>query len=312
MQSPESDHGLNVFPAAGVLGHGIGYSLSPLLHEAAGQASGRECDYQLFDLAPNGLDDFLERVTRFPELIGFNVTTPYKEEVARKLDALHDTAREVGAVNAVAHRGDHLIGYNTDRPAFVSVFRAALKEENLSGDGWTLVLLGAGGAARAIAWAALDLGVIKHLIVSARSEDRLHSFAHDIYTAYTRSKVTFSRHKWLDWATLLVDPPAALVNATPLGSADVGGAVFEASPSPPQEHLKQYELVIDLSYTPPTTGLLKAAEKAGSTAIGGSGMLVEQAVMSRAVWFGEGEEEIERAAMVAAYLSWAKRTGVES
>jgi shikimate dehydrogenase len=308
MDSPDTDNSLDVFPVIGLLGQGIGYSLSPMLHDAAGQASGRECDFQLFDVHPEGLDGMLRRVVEFPELVGFNVTTPYKEEVAKRLDALHDSAREVGAVNTVAHRGEHLIGYNTDRPALVSVFRAAIAEGGLQSDGWTVVLLGAGGAARAVAWAALDAGMIRHLIVSTRSRDRMHSFKNDIYTAYSRAGVSFSSHGWLDWATLFVDKPAMLINATPLGSLNADGLIDEPSPVPPGERLGQFSVVLDLAYSPPETELMQAARDAGCTSIGGAGMLVEQAVLSRALWFGTGMEHIERVAMVAMYTSWAVKS----
>lgn len=307
MHSPESDGSLDTFPLIGLLGYGIGYSLSPMLHDAAGQASRRECDFQIFDVDPDGLNGFLSRLGQYPELIGFNVTAPYKEEVAKRLDALHDDARDVGAVNTVVHRGDHLIGYNTDRPALVSVYRAAIKEGGFQDEGWTVVLIGAGGAARAVAWAAMDCGLVKHLVVMNRDEDRLHAFKNDLYTAYTRSGVTFSRHSRLDWASLFVEPPAMLINATPLGRADARGRIREPSPSPPSAHLEQYSIVLDLVYNPPETGLMKAAQDAGCLAVGGGGMLVEQAVLSRKLWFGEGAEHIERVAMVAMYASWAKK-----
>jgi shikimate dehydrogenase len=307
MPPADEEHGLDLFPVAGVLGHGIGYSLSPLLHDAADRASGRRIDYQLFDVPPDHLDSFLLRVTRFPDLIGFNVTVPYKQEVAKRLDAMHEGAREVGAVNTVALRGEHLIGYNTDRPAIASVLRAALNEGELPMSGWTVVLLGAGGAARAVAWAILDLGMVANLIVLSRSGDRVNSLANDTYLAYSHSGATFSSHPAFDWATLFVDPPAMLINATPMGSIGSAGDVGEPSPVPPADHLAQFSVVFDLVYNPPETDLVRAAADAGCRSIGGGGMLVEQAIRSRAIWLGEGKEDVERMAMVAAFHSWASK-----
>jgi len=308
MGSPDESRDLGIIPTTGLLGHNIGYSLSPMLHVAAGEASGRQCDYNLFDIPPEHLDGFLRRVVQFQETLGFNVTTPYKEDVASRFDALHDSAREVGAVNVVALRGDHLIGYNTDRPALASSLRAAIKDGGHPDSGWTVVLLGAGGGARAACWALLDTGLVENLIVSARDPDRIHSIKNDTYFAFTQAQATFSTQKWMDWGTLFVESPAMLINATPLGSADNRGRVPHSSPHPPQRVLKQFSLVLDIVYAPPVTGLMKAARSAGVEAVGGGGMLVEQAVLSRSIWFGEGEEDIERAAMVAAYSSWASKS----
>jgi shikimate dehydrogenase len=307
MPNSEEEQGLDVLPVAGVLGHNIGYSLSPLLHAAADSASGRRMDYELFDVPPEHLDSFLRRVSRFPDLIGFNVTMPYKVEVARRLDAMHEGARETGAVNTVALRGEHLIGYNTDRPAIAKVLQAELKDAELPFKGWTVVVLGAGGAARAIAWALLDLGIVDNLIVVARGADRLHSLANDVYFAYSRADATFSRHPWLDWVTLFVNPPAMLVNATPLGNIESGGEIGEPSPVPPPDRLRQFDLVFDLVYNPPETELVRAARDAGHRAVGGGSMLIEQAILSRSIWLGEGKENVERMAMVAAYMSWATK-----
>lgn len=305
MDSPDESQGLGLIPVAGLLGYGISYSLSPLLHSAADQASGRRCDYQLFDVPPDKLAGFLSRVSQFPELLGFNVTRPHKETLARRLNALHDSAREVNAVNAVALRGEHLIGYNTDRPALASVIRAELKEGELPTEGWTVVLLGGGGGARAVVWAVRDLGLVESLVVSARNDKKLDSFVNDFYVAYSVVGANVGGHPWLDWNSLEVSRPAMLINATPLGNADARGNVPEPSAVPPKDVLKGFDLVIDLVYNPPETGLIQAARESGVQAVGGGGMLVEQAVLSRALWFGEGREHVERAAMVAVYTSWS-------
>jgi shikimate dehydrogenase len=312
MPPSDDNNSLDIFPVAGVLGHGIAYTLSPLLNSAADAASGRGLDYQTFDVAPEHLDSFLSRIVKFSDLIGFNVTTPHKEAIANRLDAMHESAREVGAVNTVALRGEHLIGYNTDRPAIASVLKAELKASELPPAGWTVVMLGAGGAARAAIWALLDLDIADNIIMSARNADRLHSVANDVYIACSRAGVTFTRHPWLDWTTLFVNPPAMLINATPLGTAATDGREGSPSPVPPLDHLRQFEMVFDLVYNPPITGLMAAANKIGCHAVGGGGTLIEQAIQSRSIWLGSGKEDVERMAMVAAYTSWANKISKES
>jgi shikimate dehydrogenase len=303
MEPPDEEHGLDIVPIAGLLGHEIGDSLSPLLHSAADSASGRNVDYQLFDILPTQLDMFLSNAVDYPGLIGFNVTAPHKETVAQRLDAMHESARQIGAVNTVAIRGEHLIGYNTDRPAIASVIRAEIAGARLPENGWTVVLLGAGGAARAITWAVLDVGMVDNLIVTARNEDRVHLLGNDAYFAYSQAAATFSRHAWLDWATLIVNPPAMLINATPLGSSRLP----ESWLIPSKARLSQFNIVLDLAYNPPETDLMKAAREAGCIVRGGGAVLVEQAIGSRAIWLGQGKESLERAAMVAAYISWVRK-----
>ena len=308
MLASDESNFLASFPVAGVLGHDIGYSLSPMLHAAAERASGRECDYQVFDIPPENLRGWLINAGSIDGIIGFNVTTPHKEDLARYLNAIHDSARQVGAVNTVAIRGGHLIGYNTDRPALQRVFRSAVMEEIHPSEGWTMVLMGAGGAARASVWAALDAGILKHLVVMSRNENRVHAMKNDFYVDFTRKGTTFSWHRWQDWATLYTEHPSILVNATPIGTDyqtwEGASDFFDISSS----KLEMFDIVIDLVYNPPETALVRKATEAGRTAVGGGGMLIEQAVLSRSIWFGEGEEEKERAAMVAAYSSWARKT----
>lgn len=303
---------LEIVPVAGLVGYNISYSVSPILHEAAGEASSRRLDYQLFDVSPGHLEIFLKRLGELGDFCGLNVTMPHKEAVANILDAMHSSAREIGAVNTIAVRGEHLIGYNTDRPAIGAVLDAELRMRKLDPEGWTAVVLGSGGAARAVVWALLDKSIAKNIIVCARNAGKAHLLNNDAYTAYSRARVSFSRHPWIDWATLLVDPPAMLINTTPLTNVGFETQLSESGMLPSVDRLKQFSLVFDLVYNPPRTQLMRIAEENGIEAIGGGGVLIEQAVLSRAIWFGRGAEEIERMAMLAAYESWARRACGES
>ncbi len=307
MLSPEDDKtGLDIIPLVGLLGHNIGYSISPMLHEAADDASGPIHDYHLFDVPIHNLEIWLERVTGFPGITGFNVTVPHKEVLSRRLTSVQDSAREVGAVNVVEVVGKDMIGYNTDRPALVKVLDNAIKSGEHPESGWTVVLIGAGGAARAAIWALIDTKIADRVIVTARNKRKLQSFVNDYLVAGSHFGVEVEEGTWLDWENLEIESPALLVNATPLGSMDSMGLVSMPVHGPPNDTLSNFSLVLDMVYSPPVTGLMTAARDAGVEAIGGIGMLIEQAVLSRAIWFGSGNEDIERAVMEKAYEKWAE------
>ena len=297
-------------PVTGILGSRIAYTLSPMLHTAADEASGRMSDYQLFDVPSMGLDGWLKQVLQFGEVIGFNVTIPHKEAMYNRVDSCHEEAREVGSVNCVGIKEGFLIGYNTDRPALGAVINSALGENELGREGWTVIILGAGGAARAALWAALDLGIAKEIFISSRAEERRFFMLLHVQEVCDERGVKLIQTDWLDWKKLDVGKngnPTMLINSTPLGSSDGKGGIRFPSPFIPDEVLPNFSMVVDLVYTPSVTGLMMSAEKAGVPSVGGSGMLIEQAIRSRSIWFGEGKEKDERAAMVAAFTTWTSK-----
>lgn len=297
-------------PVTGILGSRILYSLSPMLHLAADEVSTRMTDYQVFDVPPMGLDGWIEQILTFGEVIGFNVTIPHKEAIYHRVDACHEEAREVGSVNCVGVKDGFLVGYNTDRPALASVIDIALVQNDLSREGWTVIILGAGGAARAALWAVMDLKIAKEVYISSRSEDRRFFMLLHVQEQCDEREVKLIQTEWLDWEKIEIGidgNPVMLINTTPLGSADNLGRIKMPSPFIPENILPKFSLVIDLVYNPPVTALVKSSMHAGVPAVGGSGMLIEQAVRSRSIWFGEGKEEDERAAMVAMYSSWVSK-----
>ncbi len=304
MVSPED---LGLIPVTGLLGHGISYSLSPMLHGFADRAAGRMSDYQLFDVPPTGLRVFLEQVVQFGEVVGFNVTNPHKETLYERLDALHDDAKETGAVNTVSVRGEHIVGYNTDRAAFRSALQAALTEREHPAKDWTVVVLGAGGGARAVVRAILDLGIAQRILISSRTESRRFFLLLHFQEICNALGVELLQHEWQDWETMPIESPALLVNATPLGRMDDRGRIPLPAVLPMDSIFAKFSLVFDLVYTPPVTGLMKRARDLGVQAVGGGGMLIEQAVLSRAIWFGDDKKDQERAAMVAGYSLWATK-----
>jgi len=298
---------ISLIPVTGLLGSGIQQSLSPLLHEAAGETTGRMTDYHLFDIAPKNVDGFLKQVIEFGEVAGFNVTIPYKEVMFGRIEAVHEEAKAVGAVNTIAVRGEHLFGYNTDKPAFSRSIIASLKEGDHPENGWKVIVLGAGGGARAVVRSVLDLGIADELDIMSRSEDRRVCLLLAIQEECDQKGIKLTQHDWLDWEKLEPAKRTMIINATPLGMADKNGIILRPSVKIPDGLLYGSDLVFDLNYNPPITGLMEVAREVGLQAVGGGGLLIEQAVLSRSIWFGDGREDEERATMVAVYSTWASK-----
>ena len=255
---------------AGLLGHPVAHSRSPRLFAAAWSEAGLAGAYTLVDVPPAGLGDAVSRV-RHQGWVGVNVTIPHKQAICAHLDGLDPSARAVGAVNCVVRTGrGRLVGHNTDGGAFVASLRS---DAGLDPAGLRVVLLGAGGAARALAAALSEAGA--HVLAAARRAE----------VAAALPGVAGV----LPWAHPL--PPSGvdlLVNCTPLGMA---GGPDEGPGADSWGHLEWDRLapgacVADLVYVPATTPLLAAAARRGHPTLGGLPMLVGQAEAAYRLWTG--------------------------
>jgi 3-dehydroquinate dehydratase/shikimate dehydrogenase len=234
---------------AGLLGCPLGHSLSPRLHNAAYAALGLDWVYvPLESESVEGLRDLLEAL----DVQGASVTIPHKEAVLRHLDEIEPLARQLGAANTIVRRGGALRGYNTDAEAALGPLREALPLA-----GRRVVLLGAGGAARALAFTLGGEGC--RVKIFNRTAERARRLAAE---AGTESG---------EWETLAGEPYDILINATPAGMHPR----LEESPVP--EAWLRGLLVYDIVYNPADTALLRAARRRGIAALGGGGMFVRQA-----------------------------------
>ena len=155
----------------GVIGYPIAHSLSPRMQGAAIAASGADCAYIALPVAPEALAAAVEGL-RCLGFAGFNVTIPHKVAILPLLDALDESARAIGAVNTVSIEAGRLRGYNTDGSGFV----AALRKRNFSVEGCRVLLLGAGGAARAVLWGLAEAGA-RSLAIGARDAGKARALA---------------------------------------------------------------------------------------------------------------------------------------
>jgi shikimate dehydrogenase len=259
----------------GLIGANIMGSLSPALHEDALKAAGIRGHYHLMDLdrLPGRRLEHLFEAVKTAGFDGVNVTFPCKQAVVSLLDEQSAEAQQVGAVNTVTiSNSGHTIGHNTDRIGFARSFEDRLGRA--SAEGKTAVLIGAGGAGRAVAFALMDLGaatVAIHDIDTARAS----SLVADLKQHYGASRARLCSS--LDDA---IDGADGIVNATPIGMTG-----FDGNPVP-EEPLRADLWVADVIYTPIETQLIKSAQAKGARTLTGGGMCVHQAAESFRLFTG--------------------------
>jgi shikimate dehydrogenase len=254
----------------GVIGFPLDHSLSAPMQSAALEAVGLNWTYRNLHTRPGDLGDRVQSL-RAPDWRGANVTLPHKQAVLPLLDRLDAGAQAVGAVNCITNQGGQLVGSNTDVPALEMEFA------RLGGDwgGRAVWILGAGGAARACAFA------LAHQKVEVSIVCRQPSQGKQLAAALARRGEAHARV--LPWSseTLASAPEAALiVNATPVGM----WPNHDGCPWPEPVPLPAESIVFDLVYNPAVTRLVARARAAGLHADGGAGMLIEQGAQAFERW----------------------------
>lgn len=242
---------------------------SGIMHNAAFEHFSIDAKYELFELDPGQLDEFIAEVRRGPWL-GFQVTAPYKQEIMSRCDAVEPDARQIGAVNSVVCREDgSLLGFNTDAGGFL---RSVHDDLGRNLEGATVVIAGAGGAARAVAHACLtDLAT--SVIIGARSVESARSLVDQLQDSRLEAvELGQPFVKGMSSADLAV-------NATTVGMTSLGMAFDPAE-------LPNTAAVFDLVYVPPTTELVRRAEENNLQVVNGLGMLVSQAEIAFERWTG--------------------------
>ena len=250
----------------GIIGHPLGHTLSPVFQNVALRHHGIDADFTAWPVAPADLAAKVESF-RAPDFIASCVTLPHKQAVIPMIDELADSAKAVGAVNWIINDGGKLIGHNTDAPGF---YRALTELGGFHVAGCNAVVLGAGGAARAIVYALVNAGVRK-LTIANRTLERAEALASE-FAATTDSEVTAA-----EMTTDALSPVAPSlnlwVNTTSVGMA--GGPAPDQSPID-SSLIRSGQTGYDAVYAPPETPFLRAIKDAGGTGLGGLTMLVLQ------------------------------------
>jgi shikimate dehydrogenase len=260
----------------GVIGSPVAHSLSPLLHNTAFGALGLGDLWRsfAFEVEPGEAAAALAQM-RAADVIGLSVTMPHKADVAALVDQCSEVARRLNAVNCVHQQeGSYLFGTNTDGDGFVaSLARGA----QFDPAGKRCVVVGAGGAARAVVLALANAGASGIAVVNRTAE---RAFEASALAGDHGMVVPLTEHAIAD-AVGMAD---LVVNATPVGMAGVAGGPVEWLVAP--DLLGQGQVVADLVYAPRQTAWLERAADAGATALDGLGMLVHQAAAQLVLWTG--------------------------
>lgn len=263
----------------GVFGDPVEHTLSPPMQNRAFQAMGLPYVYVPWHVVPEGLPAAVESV-RALSLAGVNLTIPHKVAVMQLLDEVTPQASLIGAVNTIENRAGKLVGHNTDAPGFL---RSLQEEAGVSPAGLHVVLLGAGGAARAIGVQMLLSGA-KAVTIANRTAAKAEDLCQVLCAVPAKAHV----------AAVALDPQSADFRRV-LASADIlinttaaGMYPHHQDPSIVSDDLlPPHLLVCDIVYTPRQTALLTAAKQAGCKCLPGMGMLAYQGAIAIEIWTGE-------------------------
>ncbi len=261
----------------GLFGHPVSHTLSPVMQNAAFAHCGIDCCYLPFDVRPESLQPAVEAI-RSLNLCGVNLTVPHKEAVISYLDRIEEEASAIGAVNTLLNADGCLTGFNTDGKGFVM----SLKERGIFLEGRKALIIGAGGASRAIAYYLSRTTDVLHLY--NRSRDKAESLAARL--------ATYSGHAEVIHDLSRLDAYDILINATPLGLNQNDPLPFDPG------LLHSSQVVCDLIYR--KTPLLVKAEKRGCVIVDGLGMLLWQGVYAFEIWTNVAAPlEIMRSALLS-------------
>ncbi|MEM7437799.1 MAG: shikimate dehydrogenase [Myxococcota bacterium] len=260
----------------GIFGFPVAHSKSPEMHQAAAADLGVALEYRRFEVAP---DDF-ERVVAAKHgegIDGYNVTVPHKQAVLPLLDEVSPEARAIGAVNTVVRRPSGYLGHNTDAPGLVQ----SLSDASVPLADSRVVIVGAGGAARAAAVGLANAGA-SEVTVLARRGPQAESLVEAIgdHVDCPVESAPLSEAAWyFDSATLLVQATSATLESNPHADAFAS--------SLPIDQLPDEAAVVDLVYKPRKTTVLARAEQRGLRTVDGLGMLLHQGAIAFEMWTGE-------------------------
>lgn len=261
----------------GILAYPAGHSLSPVMHNAAFEACGIEAEYGVFEVPEEGFAEFMSRV-KSGEISGLSVSLPYKEKVMEFLDKVDTDGRNIGAVNTVVGQDGFLVGYNTD---FIGS-NLALGETLGDFSGSKVVVLGAGGASRAICY-----GLLKNkceVVILNRNEERARVLARDLSKFGKISGGGLEGERKVSGEVLI-----QASSIWTLGGGDLGERMSQSEIDEfiPDEFVDLFEAVMDICYKPLKTPLIVKAERLKKKIITGDKMLLFQAAEQFQIWTGE-------------------------
>jgi len=251
-----------------IIGDPIDHSLSPAIYNAAFTTLGLNCSYIAFRVQESQLKNSMDSL-RAINIGGFNVTMPHKVAVLNYVDRYDKTVEKVGAANTVNNEGGKLYAYNTDVVGFIE----PLHQRMIDLSGYEVLILGAGGAARAVAVALSQEKGVSKINIFNRDIDRSTNLANIINKlGIETSIISENDMQKIAFRSNLI------INTTPLGMKNEQSMIKSSS-------ISKESIVYDIVYKPIETKLLENAKTAGAQVIYGYEMLLEQAIASFKIWF---------------------------
>jgi shikimate dehydrogenase len=251
---------------AGLIGSNIHFSKSFAMHNSAFSHLNINARYIPLPISRESIHDAIAALRAF-KFIGVNVTMPFKELVVPYLDSLSEIAEKLGAVNTISQKDGKLIGDNTDSVGFIK----SLIGENISIESRPVYIFGAGGSARAIAFALAHRGV-RQFYISNRTEQRFITLRNMLQTSF--------QDILIQQFSSTISHDALIINCTPVGTMDIKPNMLWPEKIP----FRPSQTVIDIVYEPKETPLLQKARVDGAQTLNGLGMLLHQAAESFSIW----------------------------
>lgn len=238
----------------GLMGEHLSHSLSPIIHKEIFNLLNYEAYYHLFEVDKGDVQAAIEGIKAL-KIKGVNVTIPYKERVMEYLDEISEEAKNIGAINTICVEDGYMKGYNTDYYGFA----ATLDKYNVGVKNKTIVILGTGGASKAVVQCTLDREAYKVIFVSRKPIDKPNYITYEELSNLGGGDV--------------------IINCTPVG-------MYPNTMNSPvnKDIIVKFRAAIDLIYNPYKTKFLSLAEENGLTAVNGLYMLVSQAIKSEELW----------------------------
>ncbi len=258
----------------GILANPAKHSLSPVMFNAAFQAKGIDAEYGVFEIPENNLSSFIDQVKHEP-ISGLSVSLPYKEVVIEYLNQVDDDVKKIGACNTVLNKGGILYGFNTDYKGSNTALKNVLGPlENKK-----IVIIGAGGAARAVAYGAMKEGA--NVYIFNRTKSKADSIAIEFAEIFNSEIHSGSLND--------IVSGDVLIHTTSLWTKEKGSKT--PYNLPPKfcnpEYIKNFELVMDISYKTLNNPLINTAKKLRKHVITGDKMLYYQAIEQFKIWIGK-------------------------
>ncbi len=253
-----------------ILGHPVGHSKSPIMHNAILQDKNINASYMAFDVKPEDLEEAVKGLRKL-SFLGANITIPHKEAVINYVDELTDEARNIGAVNTLFMKDGKLYGDNTDGRGFII---SLMKDGGFDPKDKTALVLGAGGASKAVCSKLVLEGITK-MYLSDLDQNKAEELKTHLNKLDPKIEVKLIKKETLDE---VAKGSQLIVNCTPVGMKDSDPLLVA------EESLNDKQFVFDLIYNPEKTKLIETAEKKGAKTLNGLGMLIYQGALSFEKW----------------------------